>query len=815
MMFKRQLLFSILLVICCLPSVSVGQAGGPVLPPDVRLVIDVSGSMKLNDPNNLRQPAVELLVQLLPEGSKAGIWTFGRWVNMLVKHQKVDDAWRYGAGSKSGQINSLGMFTNIGEALEKAAYGIDPANKQYRSSIILLTDGMVDISKDREVNRREWRRIVDEVLPRLEDAGVVIHTIALSDNADIDLLNKLSLSTDGISAVAYSADDLMRIFLKAFDASVPMEQVPLSEEGFLIDASVEEFTALIFRKNKKELTQIVGPDQQVMTAKSSSKYVKWYRAAKYDLITVKQPLQGRWQVLSEMDPDSRITVVSNLNLRVSALPNNILKGQQESVSLVLQEDGSTIAREEFLSLMDISAELIGGKDEFDLRELWSQTLETTYPPTNGVFDFELPTFNKEGIYQLTITVDGKSFIREFSHQFTTRQPFSADLKEDVRGGQTSYILTARVFDTDVVVNDTKIVATIISPNGRKKIRPLRASGRDTWKTTIRPQAEGEYIAKIKIRGKNEDGGNFEQNIDPIRFNYSIDQGFIEEDEPFFEEEEPEPEPTEEPTPEPADEEVEEENDDGDQDVSETPEDEAESEESQEEMPGWLLYSVLGLSNVLLFGLGFMLFRKILRGGNNEEILDQFSEANVEQEVEQAAQAEAEEELEEEPPMEDIDPVVDDIDPEPEPAREVTETFDELADDDLDPEGEMEMPMDDELMAEVEEVVEEPEPEPISSAETEVIEMPMEEPEVEVPVEEEDSMDALDDLDQMAVDAEEASEAPVEEEEEEEEEDMVSAMLKAQGLDLAEDELDDAISSLIDELENDDSFEDLGEEPPEE
>ena len=40
---------------------------------DVRLLIDVSGSMKLNDPANLRQPAIDLLVKLLPEGSKAGV----------------------------------------------------------------------------------------------------------------------------------------------------------------------------------------------------------------------------------------------------------------------------------------------------------------------------------------------------------------------------------------------------------------------------------------------------------------------------------------------------------------------------------------------------------------------------------------------------------------------------------------------------------------------------------------------------------------------------------------------------------------------
>jgi hypothetical protein len=43
---------------------------------DIRVLIDVYGSMKQNDPNNLRQPALRLLTGLLPTGSKAGIWTF-------------------------------------------------------------------------------------------------------------------------------------------------------------------------------------------------------------------------------------------------------------------------------------------------------------------------------------------------------------------------------------------------------------------------------------------------------------------------------------------------------------------------------------------------------------------------------------------------------------------------------------------------------------------------------------------------------------------------------------------------------------------
>ena len=37
---------------------------------DVRILIDVSGSMKENDPRNLRVPAMRLMSELLPAGTK-------------------------------------------------------------------------------------------------------------------------------------------------------------------------------------------------------------------------------------------------------------------------------------------------------------------------------------------------------------------------------------------------------------------------------------------------------------------------------------------------------------------------------------------------------------------------------------------------------------------------------------------------------------------------------------------------------------------------------------------------------------------------
>ena len=47
-------------------------------------MIDISGSMKQTDPQNLRKPAMDLIVRLLPDKSRAGVWTFGNTVNMLM-----------------------------------------------------------------------------------------------------------------------------------------------------------------------------------------------------------------------------------------------------------------------------------------------------------------------------------------------------------------------------------------------------------------------------------------------------------------------------------------------------------------------------------------------------------------------------------------------------------------------------------------------------------------------------------------------------------------------------------------------------------
>ena len=761
---------------------------------DVRLVIDISGSMKRNDPNNLRQPAVELLVQLLPEGSKAGVWTFDKWVNMLVPHREVDEQWRESALQQAKQINSVGLYTNIGKALEKATDQSLNNDKAFRTSVILLTDGMVDIDKRPEVNQKEWRRIVDQVLPEIKASDYTLHTIALSDNADTNLMTKLSLATDGVAEVAHTADDLMRIFLKAFDVAAPAEQVPLTDNQFVIDSSVEEFTALIFRKNPSEQTQLVGPDGGQFSAAKPGAEIKWHRAENYDLITVKRPLEGEWGVKADMAPDSRVTVVSNLNLRVSPLPNNIIKGHRDKLVLSLREDGQTIEREEFLRLMDISASMEAGTDEFSLQEYWREAIRD---PVNGVYTKDLPVFDKDGIYQLNIIVDGKSFIRQFNHQFTVRPPFDAKVEPVFKDGKFEYQIVASGYNTNFNPAETQVVASISAPGGRKKIIPLKATGQDTWQATLLPDKEGEYLATIKAKGKTMAGESFAMELAPISFVYSSESGFVEAEQPFFDEEKSEAkqEPAKQAETTAA---------------NPSKDDEKPQPEVEEEAPpkesNWILYAALAGGNILLFALGYFAYRKIMGGQSADQVLNQFSDENIEQQSEEAPQEEdPEPEEEEEPPMEDLD-VSEESASEPEP---------ESDDEDLDPvDVEPEL---DSLMEAAELATDEPDTTAETDADTDSeldvaaetggeLEVEVEEAMAQEPESKPDVGDDFDDLEEMAMEQPDASDEPPKTEENlsvvPEEDDMVSEMLKAQGLDLAEEELDDAISSLIDDLSDD-------------
>ena len=380
---------------------------------DVRIIVDISGSMKETDPENLRQPAVRLLARLLPEGASAGVWTFGQYVNMLVPHQEVTDTWREMAIQRSAQINSVALRTNLGAAIETASDDYFTDGDLGQTHFILLTDGKVDISDDAAANTAEEKRILDRIVADLIERGATFHPVALSEAADTDFLKALATESGGRFQVADTADALNLAFLQALNTAVPQEQIPIEGNGFTVDEGVSEFTALIFwgeseTSATRELA-LVRPDEQTVNLSEFPDNVRWAREAGYDLITVNEPLAGQWRINGELGEGSRVTVVSDLRMVVNPLPPSFTAEDPLNIRVGFFEEGEKITNPDFLGVIEVSLSITSEDGRSG-----TKVLSGEQPPEDGTYRDTVSRLPAAGLYTFDVVADGQTFSRKFS-----------------------------------------------------------------------------------------------------------------------------------------------------------------------------------------------------------------------------------------------------------------------------------------------------------------------------------------------------------------------------------------------------------------
>lgn len=467
---------------------------------DIRVLIDVSGSMKKNDPNNLRAPALRLIVGLLPNDSMAGTWTFGKYVNMLVPLREVNDAWKLEAELQSKNIHSYGLFTNIEQALNKATAnqkGIDP---RYRRSVILLSDGLVDVSKDDKINKISRQRILDDIVPRLKKNNIAVHTIALSDSADHKLLRAISLGTDGWYEQVDNADQLQRVFLHLFEKAATRDTVPLVDNQFKIDNSVSEMTLLVFRREGSKSTELLLPNQARISLKKMPSNVRWHSEGNYDLITIDKPLVGQWQINADIDPDNRVMVVTDLKLKTTDLPNNILIGETFDFDVSLTDKNKLIVRQDFLKLVD--AQL---KEESEKTDPIQSSLNSEQK--KGLYRTRVGEHFQPGRNDVVVTMTSATFERQRRQSINVVEtPFEITVEQLTDKATRTHRLTLRP-DLDLIKTDKlSIAAMLTAQDGSEWSYDVMKVTENEWQLTLADLQIGEkYTVALQIRAQTVKG----------------------------------------------------------------------------------------------------------------------------------------------------------------------------------------------------------------------------------------------------------------------------------------------------------------------
>lgn len=484
---------------------------------DVRVLVDVSGSMRQNDPQNLRAPALRLLVGLLPEGSQAGVWSFDQAVAALAPVARVNDRWRAAARRGAARIHSRGAYTNIGAALEQALRGWSGRGQQGQRSIILLTDGMVDVGQDPGANQAARTRIVDQLLPGLHELGVTLYTIALSEHADHELLTELASVTGGWYERAGDAGQLERLFLHMFEKAAPPDTVPLTDNRFTVDSSIREMTVLVFRRPGAAPTYLLPPDGQRFAAGAPPPGVRWAAEEGYDLITVRDPAPGQWQVAAETDPDNRVMIVTDLQLEVTPLPNHLLMGETLDLSVRLAERGETVKAADFLRVVDGSLSQAGEDGQIHDWQLQGKTPSPEVQAAEGVYTVRLDSTLRPGRQEFTVIVDGKSFQRQQLQTVLVHEnAIQARVDPAPEAGEDAYTVSVHADPQLVDPQQSSARARIRDGQGQEVPLELRPDGADGWSAAvagIRPDAR--YTVAFDVHAVTRQGRIVELQPAPV------------------------------------------------------------------------------------------------------------------------------------------------------------------------------------------------------------------------------------------------------------------------------------------------------------
>lgn len=485
-------------------SVSAAQ----VSVPDLRVLIDVSGSMKKNDPNNLRVPAVRLLVGLLPDDVSAGIWTFGQRVTSTVPVGKVDKGWREKARGAAKKIHSREMFTDIEQALKQATSDWSAPDPRFRRNVILLTDGLVDVSKQSEKSEASRQRILGQVLPSISQAGAKIHTIALSSASDHELMEQLSAATDGWYEQVDTADTLDRVFLRLFEQSAPADTLPLKNNRFTVDESITDMTVLVFRNDEERPLHIIEPGGEHYSAADHPRNIKWMPETGYDLVTIERPSRGEWRIDAEQDPDNRVTVVTNLRLEVNRFPAHILATEFPTVHAQLRYQSTENARPDFLEWMDFKMHHQAREaEERTTISLQDEGLPPDVEAGDGIYSNSLGTHLIPSIHELLIVADGGTFSREYRQWVRVHEnaiEVDVDVVEDA-SEPVAYKLN--VHAEAALLNTGSLRVRMFKPGEDGDGTMIPKVDHDDWGIELPAHFEGSAI-EVSIEGERRDGNPY-------------------------------------------------------------------------------------------------------------------------------------------------------------------------------------------------------------------------------------------------------------------------------------------------------------------
>ena len=135
--------------------------------------------------------------------------------------------------------------------------------------------------------------------------------------------------------------------------------IPLLQNRFRIDFTVDELTMVFFREFGSPPVVLVKPDgTKIFQSQADGVNLFWFDSTTYDMISIKNPTPGPWQAVGQIKPGSRVMVISDLALHADPLPAVICSGEILKQTAYLTNHGQPIDYTDFRDVVELKVEFV-------------------------------------------------------------------------------------------------------------------------------------------------------------------------------------------------------------------------------------------------------------------------------------------------------------------------------------------------------------------------------------------------------------------------------------------------------------------------
>lgn len=521
---------------------------------DAVLLLDASGSMLKTDTQMLRYDGAKLFLQFLGKDDRLAIVSFADKAKVVSDLKEFSKEPREGVVQTIQSIKPEGQYSDLLEGIRAAGKILEasPRNDADRI-IVLLSDGKMEPNPQSGAASARTLELVNIVLPDLKAKEIKVHSLAFSDQADKMLLSEISAVTDGLSFYTSTSDDVHKSFANLFLAVKRPQVLQMRSKSFTLDEDVDEATFYITRDEGSKLT-LVSPKNEEMTAEKKPDWVTWFAGKNFDVITMREPDIGEWQVQGGVSTEGFATVLTDVRL-VTDWPVVVRVGEKSVVQARLYDGSKPISLPQMSGVIQYAFQVVPtdrvaapvAKDFLN-----DEGRDGDRVAGDGIFS-RFCTISEPGEYKLSIVARGPTFERSQQVPFRVRPPLLT-LEMIPGGGQASHEHhdaaghheatesshgDAKGDFPKVVQGDQELVFRVdlskealglrslevsveaLSADRRKTVIPLKRSSDDDGAffqgTAEKLSQVGIYSITATLKGVSKKGQEIETETTPARF----------------------------------------------------------------------------------------------------------------------------------------------------------------------------------------------------------------------------------------------------------------------------------------------------------